>query len=266
MSDPRIGLIGIIGDELQKDYWGALRRVAEMGCQGLEAGMGSISKADLPLAEYRKRLNDTGLEVVAFHATKLTLAENSDQIMQTAAAVGSGILVLSFGPVESEEQLLQDAELYNEIGRKCRGNGLQLTYHNHDHEFERINGKYAFDILLENTEPELLEAHIDVAWVTFGGADPAELIGKYSGRCPVIHAKDFVGLEDGCENAKGDRKQARFTEIGTGIVDLPGIVEAARAAEVEWIVVEQDRPRDLAPMESVRESISNIRSALGRAQ
>lgn len=96
-----------------------------------------------------------------------------------------------------------------------------------------------------------------------GGGDPVSLIRKYAGRFPVLQMKDLVRLHEGCEAAKGNRKEAQFTEVGTGIVDTAGCVEAARSCGVEWLVVEQDRPRELPPMESIRVSHDNLRTLAG---
>jgi len=258
----KAGLIGIVRDEMKEDFWGTLERVAALGYEGIEFGAGTLEQAGVPLAEMKARFADLGLTPIAHHATKYSLAETGDAVYDACQALDCKILVLSWGPCDSREQLLEDAELYNRIGERSKAAGIQLTYHNHDHEFQRFDGETGFDILLGNTEPDLLHAHIDVAWVTFGGVDPVEVIRRYAGRCPALHMKDFVGLEPGCDQAQGDRQAARFTEVGTGIVDLPGIVAAARESGVEWLTVEQDRPRDLPPMESIAASLANLRAAM----
>jgi sugar phosphate isomerase/epimerase len=100
-------------------------------------------------------------------------------------------------------------------------------------------------------------------WLTFGGGDPVQFIRKYRGRVPALHAKDVVTLMDGCDQARGDREKAQFTEVGTGIVNTAGVVEAARECGVRWITVEQDRPRDLSPMESIKVSYDNLKKLVG---
>ena len=258
----RTGLIGIVGKELEEDFWGTLDRIAAIGYQGIEAGGSTLAKAKAPLPEVKRRLDGLGLRPIAYHATKYSFAESGDQILANVQALGCGILVLSWGPCESREQLLEDAALYNQIGERCRANGIQLTYHNHDHEFQRLGGETGFDILMGNAEPELLQAHLDVAWVAFGGVDPAGLIRKYAGRCPALHIKDLARLEPGCETARGNRKEAQFTEVGTGILDLPTIVATARESGDEWLTVEQDRMRDLPTMQSIQVSFDNLQRAL----
>jgi sugar phosphate isomerase/epimerase len=260
----KIGFIGIVEKEMQQDFWGTLSLAQAMGYEGIELGPGMLEKLDLSPAEIGAGLRDMGLPAIGYHTTKYGFADAGPKLMADARNLGCSFLIMAWGPVESREQLLEDAALYNRIGQQCRSAGLQLTYHNHDHEFQEFDGQYAFDILMQHTDPDMLQAHIDVAWVTFGGADPVALIRRYAGRCPVLHMKDFSRLEPGCETAAGDRQAACFTEVGTGIVDTAGVVDAARRAGVAWLTVEQDRMGNLTPMESLRTSYTHLRALVDK--
>jgi len=260
----KIGLIGMIGEALEDDFWGTLRRVADMGYEGIEGSAGLAERAGLPIPEMRQKLEAMGLLPVAQGGIKLGMGDDElRQAIATARAAGCKYIVQYWAACEDEQALLRDAEFYNEAGRMCHEEGLFLCYHNHDHEFKTFNGKHGLEILLDNTNPEYFGAELDVAWTTFGGADPVAIIRKYAGRCPVLHMKDFARLEPGCETASGNRKAAQFTEVGTGIVDTEGVVEAARTCGVEWLVVEQDRARDLPRMESAKVSCENLKALVG---
>jgi sugar phosphate isomerase/epimerase len=106
-------------------------------------------------------------------------------------------------------------------------------------------------------------AELDIAWVTYGGADPAKMIRKHAGRCPILHVKDVLEVPGGGVASNDGRQETKFTEVGTGVVDLEGAVEAARESGVEWLTVEQDRMRNLSPMDSIRVSYNNLRRVLG---
>jgi sugar phosphate isomerase/epimerase len=199
---------------------------------------------------------------LACHTSANALADRFKEILATCELFECKYVSFMYGPCESVDQILQDAERYEKLGAQCRERGLTLCYHNHDHELRRFDGKHGLDILMENTAPKHLQGHFDVAWLTFGGVQPAEFIRKYEGRCPLLHMKDLVRLEPGCETASGDRKQAQFTEVGTGIVDVTGVVEAAREIGTEWLSVEQDRMRQLSRIESLAVSVANLRSVL----
>jgi sugar phosphate isomerase/epimerase len=83
------------------------------------------------------------------------------------------------------------AEQLNELGAKVRKDGLQLAYHNHEIEFRPVEGQIPWDILIANTEPQLVTYQIDVGNLTFGGGDPVYYLRKYPGRYFGMHLKDF---------------------------------------------------------------------------
>jgi sugar phosphate isomerase/epimerase len=122
------------------------------------------------------------------------------------------------------------------------------------------DGVRGIDILLENTDPQLVKMELDVAWVTFGGANPIDIIVKNPERYPLLHMKDFAHLHPGSQEAKGVRDEAVFSEVGTGVVDTAGVVEVAKRVGVEWLVIEQDRMNTLEPKESLETSARNLRA------
>ncbi len=260
----KIGLIGIIGEELKKDAWGTLRRVSEIGYQGIEGAGGIASRAGLSPRQVREKLDELGLEAVAQGQVRQGMDDGQiDEVIATAQGVGCRHVVAYWGPVESERQLREEAEFFDHVGERCAEAGLDFLYHNHNHELATFDGRYALDILMENTDPANVKCELDVAWVTYGGGDPVELIGRYAGRCPVLHMKDIAVAPEGGETANEGRKETQFTEVGTGVVDTAGVVQAARQCGVEWLVIEQDRMRDLTPMESVEVSFRNLKALVG---
>ena len=259
---PKIGLIGIVGNELKADLWGTLERVAKIGYQGMEGAGGIGVRAGLPIAEVKQKLAALKLEPVA-HSVRLP-SEPADQDRAIAAAkeIGCKYIIDYWGPVESKDQLLRQAAALEAFGARCRSEGLSFCYHNHNHEFAKFDGQYGLDILMSNTNPKHVLLELDIMWATYGGADPAAVIRKYAGRCPILHVKDVVEVPGGAETSN-ERKEVKFTEVGTGVVKLKAAMQAARECGVEWAVVEQDRMRDLAPWDSILLSYKNLKKALG---
>ncbi|MFO8007212.1 MAG: sugar phosphate isomerase/epimerase [Candidatus Brocadiia bacterium] len=256
---PKIGLIGIVGDEIKKDPWGTLRRVADIGYQGIESPARIAERVELPREEFRQKLGEMGLEAVAQGGVFLPGDdEKVESAIEAADAMDADYIVTYWGPCESREQLLEQAEFLDAAGARCREAGLTLCYHNHNHEFATFDGDYGLDVLLGNTHPDNVQCELDVAWVTYGGADPAQMIRRYAGRCPILHVKDFASVPDGGATGNDERGEHDFTEVGTGVVDIPAVVDAALDCDVRWLVVEQDRMRDLPPMESIRVSYQNL--------
>jgi sugar phosphate isomerase/epimerase len=245
----KVGLItGIIGREVAQDPWGTLEQVRQIGYQGLEIGPGFFKKAQMSPTALKRRLNGMGLQITSYGTLLDAMQTDLDNVIEHAKAVDVPYVVLFWAPCESREAALAQAAELDVIGARLQEHGLTLCYHNHDHEFRRFDDQVGLDILLSHTDPGRVQAEIDVAWVRFGGADPGAYIRKYKNRCPLIHVKDIYT----------DAFRGAWTEVGTGIVDLRDVLQAGVESGVDWFIVEQDRPRDLSPMESIRVSFGNL--------
>ncbi|MBD5778511.1 sugar phosphate isomerase/epimerase [Pelagicoccus sp. NFK12] len=264
MDRPNIGLIGIVKDDLEADFWATLGRISNLGFAGVEVDARVFERLGLSPKAFAERLSGIDIELVAAHCTKYSYLDFGDDLIRQASEMDARHLCIAWGPTESAEQIAADAELYNKMGRRCRELGLVLTYHNHDHEFARIpdSRERYLEALMRQTDPQLLRLHLDIAWATFAGVDPLAYAELFSDRIAVLHMKDLQGLESGCEEACGERDKARFIEVGDGIVPCSEMARFAVKVGVEWLVVEQDRPADLSPWESVERSLSNLQSLL----
>ncbi|MCC2684336.1 MAG: sugar phosphate isomerase/epimerase [Paenibacillaceae bacterium] len=249
MAKANIGFIGLIGEETKEDFWGAMRKAAEIGYRGVE-GARELLKGDVK--SNLSRFHELGLQVITYSAKRAELRENLDTIIANAIALEAPHVSVWGGPSHPKESLLRDAELYNEVGRRLAAEGLKLCYHNHEREFiTTFNGLYALDILAEFTDPQCLYFELDVAWATFGGADPVQLLHRMAGRVPAIHIKDLYALSE----------RGQFTAVGTGVVKVKESVTAAIETGVDWVVVEQDRVRNLTPFETLTASYLNLKEA-----
>jgi sugar phosphate isomerase/epimerase len=232
-----------------KDFPRALRRVAELGYTGVEvAGTFGLSAAELS-----QTLTDLGLKCVSAHVPLADLRTNLSREIDTYLVAGANFLICPWLPPEQRggegDYRALAAEL-NGIGEVCRANGLQLCYHHHDFELVQFNGKYALEILLEESDPANLQLEADTYWLKFGGEDPATYLRRWPNRAPLLHLKDMTATQP-----------PTFGEVGTGILDWPSIFEAAEAVETQWYIVEQDIcPGD--PFESLRISLEQLRRLL----
>ncbi len=242
-----IGIIGIVNEERKQDYWGTCQKLADLGYKGLEGG-GPPEGEDVDAA--LKRLDDMGLQLLTTSGNRYTIEDEIDGIIKRAKELKVPYVVVYWGPTESKEQVLADAEMYNRIGAKCAENGLKLMYHNHNHEFEtEFDGKSVFDLYLENTDPDKVYFEVDVAWVTFGKADPVKILRENAGRIPVIHVKDLRDLDE----------RGKFTAVGTGLVNIKGVMQAAIETGVDWCVIEQDKLNNITGIETAAAAIYNLR-------
>lgn len=233
-----------VRDELARDYLGTLSRIAEIGYKGLEIGP---PPAGISTDAFKQHIERAGLQVIGTHAPLAQLTDGLDALVAYLQEVGGSYLALSHR-FASRQEVLDAARQFDQIGARCRERGVQFLYHNHNWEFTRFDGEYAYDILLQATSPNLLKMELDTYWVQRGGADPVEYLRRLHGRCPLLHIKD---MEPGDEQF--------FAEVGEGVLDWPAIFREAEAAGTEWLVVEQDRSRRPV-FESIAISYRNLQA------
>jgi sugar phosphate isomerase/epimerase len=147
------------------------------------------------------------------------------------------------------------AEKLNRAGEKCRAAGMTFCYHNHAFEFATEKGTTLFQVMLDNTDKKLVSFEVDAFWVSVAGLDPAAFVQKLSGRVPLLHVKDKA--EGTPVMYKEAVAKTAFKEVGSGVMDIPGLLRAAAAAGVEHYIVEQDQtPGD--PVDSLRKSFGYL--------
>lgn len=236
-----------VRDEMAKDFRGTVRKVAAMGYAGVEfAGTG-----DLSAEEIKALLDETGLKPAGFHSSLAALETQFGDILRTCQVIGSKYVGVAYLP-EDQRSLggyRMAAQALNKYGAAFQEAGIQIYYHNHAFEFEPVEGQRGIDILYNETIPELVGLEIDVYWVAYAGASPAELIAKYPGRFPLIHLKDMTG--QGAERT--------WAEVGAGTIDFQPIFQAAEANPPAWYIVEQDRCAGPS-LQSAELSLKNLKA------
>jgi len=213
---------------LEKDVVRTLSVVKAIGYSYVETA-GTVG---MSAKEFRTLLDENGLTAIGSHIGFEEATKDIEATIDTAGTLGVKYLVVS----SIDSALTPDKNAWiacgralDEGGAKFRDAGLQLCYHNHGPEFQRIEDEFIFDILMGAAQPDNLAAELDTFWVQYAHADPVVVIDKYTGRCPLLHIKDML-----------DRKSCAFTEVGQGILDWPAIFTAADKAGVKWHIVEQD--------------------------
>ncbi len=156
------------------------------------------------------------------------LKDNYQQLADDAAAGGISYLVCSSIPVSTMDEIKMAVDVFNKAGEACSKNKVQFAYHNHQTEFDTIDGHRPFDYVLENTDKEHVKMELDLAWATKAKQDPVELFKLHPGRYPLWHAKDL------------DKTTMNPAEVGTGVVDFKRIFDNAKLSGMKYFFVEQD--------------------------
>lgn len=256
-----------VRDEAAKDFEGTMRSLKEMGYDGVElAGLYGMESA----VACKKVLDQVGLELVSAHVPFDAL--ENDAALDDYAATGIKYVAIPWMPAPKDEEELKAciARIRN-AGERCKARGMQLLYHNHDFEFEKINGQYILDTYYGEIPADLLQTELDTCWVNVGGENPAQYVRKYTGRAPIVHLKDFAGSKTanmyaliGTDAAKEESSSKfEFRPVGYGKQDFPSILAAAEDAGAGWVVVEQDSPSmGKTPMECAKMSIDYLKSIM----
>ena len=275
--DVRIGLqLYSVRQSLASDPWKALAEIAQAGFTRLEAanhnarndpGVGFGVRAP----ELRNRLGELGLSIVGCHINPLHL-DILPRALDYQAELGNTQIGcdIEFYPYGDRDFVLRRCETFNQVGELARERGMRFYYHNHFQEFQRFGDDYVYDLILTNTDPSLVFLQIDTYWAYRGGQDPIEWMNRFPDRVILLHQKDFpanapqpLNLYDGVvspmENIDmavfEERKSALcFTEIGTGMLPIQDIVDAAaNLPNLDYMFLEQDHTR-LPEIESIRRS------------
>lgn len=227
-------------------------------------------------------LDSLGVQVIGSHLTleQIQDAAYVEDCLQYMAAIGCPAVGLgsAFFAKDDLEALKVQCGHFNSLGQRARAHGLRFYYHNHFQEFQRFGGRTVYEMLMAYTDPDLVDFELDTYWAMRAGQDPAELINTYGGRISRLHQKDFpkdapqaVNLFSFAVDARANltRESFRgivdprtFTEVGTGIMDIQGIIDAGNAAGIPYVILEQDQTQ-LTELESIARSMAAFRTFAG---
>ncbi|WP_020601396.1 sugar phosphate isomerase/epimerase family protein [Spirosoma spitsbergense] len=256
----KVGLqLYTLRDLMGKDPVGTLKNVADIGYKEVEAfGYGDGKFFGKTPKEYAALLNDLGLSGPSGHYNsglfkgakdKQAQADVWKRAVDDAAEIGQKYMVWAYLFPQERTKLddyKQFVDLFNKSAEVCKAAGIQFCYHNHDFEFQAIDGQMPYDILLSGTDKDMVQLELDLYWATFAGQDPVELFKKHPGRFPLWHVKD---MEKTPERA--------FAPVGTGSIDFQRIFDAKETSGMTHYFVEQDVCK-LPPLESIAISYKNV--------
>lgn len=239
-----------IREEMARDVPATLRRVAEMGYEGVEfAGLFEHDPEELGAL-----CNDLGLGIAGAHVQVGLIQEFELQAtIQTMIELGNDYIVVPGLPEEyrnSVEAWERTADLFSASAEKVNQHGLELGYHNHAHEFEPLEGEIPWDVFMQKANEDVF-GQLDIGHCIRAGQDPVLYLQKYPGRYLTVHVKDF----------DPDNEDVL---VGEGVADWDTIFNLCEdVAGTEWYIIEQER-YPVPPLEAVEKCLANTREMLGR--
>jgi sugar phosphate isomerase/epimerase len=229
-----------------------VRREMEVSVERTLYEVGRIGYKEVEFAGYfnrppraiRQLLDRNGLKSPAAHTSLDVLRTGWYRTLNEASEMGQKWLVvpsLAEADRNSLDAVKRTAELLNRSGQDAKTYKVKVAYHNHDFEFREVEGKRILDVLLEETDPELVEFEMDLYWITKAGADPFDYFRRFPKRFPLVHVKD-----------SGGAPEHQMTEVGRGTIDFAKLFAEQEQAGMKHFFVEHDNPTD--PLTSVRTS------------
>jgi sugar phosphate isomerase/epimerase len=232
-------------DVMPDDPKGVLKQVASFGYKQIESyehsSMGMFW--GMKNTEFKKLMDDLGMKIVSSHCN---INQDFERKAAEAAEIGMSYLLCAYlGPQKTIDDFKKFADTFNQRGEICKKNGIKFGYHNHDYGFVQLEGQYPQDVLMRNTDKNLVDFEMDIYWVVTAGQDPMAWINKYPGRFKLCHIKD---------RKKGAAPSQRDVsiELGKGSIDFKKILKEAGKDGMQYYFVEQEAYEGTTPLAAAK--------------
>ncbi len=227
-------------EQFKKDVPGTLDEVKSFGIKYAELAGTYGMEPEKFKAELAKR----GIEPISGHFAFEKYRDDVESVVKEAKALGLKYAGCAWIPHQGdfdEKTCRQAAEVFNKAGEALAKEGIKFFYHTHGYEFQKHGDGTLFDLLMAETKPNLVNYQMDIFWIVHPGQEPAKLLEKYHGRWLLMHLKDMrkgtpTGLLTGSSPVTND------VALGTGQIDLPAVLKAAKKAGVKWYFIEDESP------------------------
>jgi sugar phosphate isomerase/epimerase len=274
----RLGLqVYTVRDQLTKDFEGTFAKIAEAGYKDVEL-FGSLG--DRTPKEVRAMLDRHGLSAVSTHIA-VGPGPDLDRQLEGYQVMGHRFTAVRTGPPptpggarggprppepNTPDRWKQQAAALNQIGQAGKKFGLRALLHNHVGEFAPMaGGGTGYEILLKETDPNLVVMELDIGWSTVAGQNAIEMFKKQPGRFALWHVKDTKGLAATVARPIGERQQgasSQFVPVGSGDIDYKAIFAQAQTAGLQHFFVEQDNAVEGDSVAAIRTSAENLKRLL----
>lgn len=271
---------------LSDDFTGTIKKLAAFGYKNLEfagpyyfspeeeiknnplvsiMGLSGYGYHEHTPKEIRTMLDDLGLVSTSAHISDSTLKHNIDEAIEAANIIGQKYILSPAFMGQTADEYKAAAELYNGFGELCKAGGIQYGYHTHNGEFAATDGVTNFDILVNETDPELVCFELDLFWAAVAGVDVVKLVKQYPGRVKLLHIKDidkqmdepYTTFDPATGMATLMELMKKQTIIGEGAIDFKSILSQVDDAGIDQLFIESDFPPE--PMKYAEQSAINLK-------
>jgi sugar phosphate isomerase/epimerase len=233
-------------NELAADVLGTLKKIAALGIKQIETARSNKGHYyGLTPKEMKQACKDLGMTLRSGH---VHIDDKWKQTMDEAAESGQEYVICSTMPTSGQtiDNYKKVADTFNKAGEECKKSGLKFGYHNHEYEYDSQNGQVLYDVLLDNTQADLVHMELDLGWVIVAGKNPLDYFNKYPGRFPLWHLKDM------------DLVKKHSVEFGKGKLDILTMLKNSKQSGLQYIFVEQEEYAS-TPFESMQHNMDYLK-------
>jgi len=238
--------------EAEKDLAGILKSIAQIGYKQIELYALVYNR---PVNELRTIIQDAGLQCISGHFDYTDLEPK----IEYAQKLGLQYMVCPYIPNSMWRSLASFREVaaqFNRWGAMAHQAGMQFLFHNHDYEFQPLEGSTGFQELMVHTDPALVKLEMDIYWAVQAGQDPFVFMKTYADRIKLIHLKDRIAGSP--TSYQLDASAEHFTELGKGSIPWPALIEQAHRQGVRYAFMDQDET-SIPVLESLRQSYQYLK-------
>ena len=226
-------------DQFQKDVPGTLARVKDFGFRIVELA----GTYNLTPAQFKQTLDRDGLTAVAGHFPFERIRDDIEAVAADAKTLGLKYVGCAWIPHDgpfTEKDCRNAAAVFNRAGEALSKHGMKFYYHNHGYEFQPLGKGTLLDLLMNETNPRFVSFQMDLLWTLHPGQNPAALLEKYGKRWELLHLKDLKKGVKG--DLSGHTDVSNDVALGTGQMDFPAILKAAKKVGVKYYFIEDESP------------------------
>lgn len=194
--------------------------------------------------DIRALLDERGQKCSSFGVSYNDAQNKTTEVGQNAKTLGASFVRVAWimqKPPFSIEDAKKAVENFNKIGKQLKDEfGLTFCYHNHGYEYAKYEDGTLMDFIIQNTNPDYVSFELDLLWAFFPGQNPADWLEKYPKRYTLMHLKDLRKGIAG--NDSGGTAVENDVALGTGQLDIPAILKAAKNSSIEHFYIEDESP------------------------
>jgi sugar phosphate isomerase/epimerase len=237
LSLPAVGIqLYMVRDDMKKDPAGTLKKLGQMGYTQIESFGGDEGifwgKTN---REFNKMASSNGLTLVSSHYEGNN--EGFEKTAALSAEIGMKYLIYPWkGPQKSIDDFKKIADEFNGYGAICKKHGLRFAYHPHDYPYKKVDGQLPINVLLDHTDPGLVDYEMDIYYTVTEGLDPEYYIRKYKPRFRLCHMRDVMRVR-----LPAGSNEESACDLGDGIINYSHLLSTALSNGMKYFFVEQSR-------------------------